>query len=258
MESAFHSYAGNVLLTKIWGPLICVLIAIGVFGKDFPGWRFLPAYPFLLAAAFGASVATIEVRAGVIRYRRFIRWKTIPSEEILESRAELPPLIASLRLNRFVWPWGRLYFALDRNLNPNPFRQGDYLVLRYLGTKTDLRDYEPQKLGPEKHRTVSVELVAAGILGLLTNLLWLSLAPSRSPTSVLDKPPSPGKPADWITLMVKALHLLNSFPAIEVLLGVFLFLTIYRWRHRYAWVFAFLAGAALGSVVFGWFAEMRN
>ena len=255
MESVLRSYSSNVFLTRIWVPFICIVFVIGVFGKEFPGWRFLPACPSLLAALFALSTSTLEVRGGVIRYRRLIKWKLIIPEEILECRVEVPNMIGSLRLKRFVWPWGRLYFVLDRNLNPNPFRSGDHPLVNYLRKEPVLRDKLPSKASLGNDHTLKVKLVSAAILGGIVCLLWLILAPKPTPTSVLEKPFDPGKPVAWVTLTVRALHFLNTFPVIAVLFGMFLFLAIYRWRRQDAWTFAFLAGAALASMVFSWLAK---
>lgn len=127
-----RSQPTNIFLAKFWGPLICIGATLGIFGEDFFSWRFLFASPFIIAALFGASIAILEVRNGVLRYRRFFKWTTIRDDEIVAAGVVWHPFIGHLCLNRFIFPWGRVYFALDENLDVNPFRRGDYLLLRYL------------------------------------------------------------------------------------------------------------------------------
>jgi len=132
MQTELRSAGPAVLIVKCWGPLIWVIGALGVFGADFPTWRFLPALPLLLLAVFHLSVAVVELRGGIIRYRRLFKWAEIQSEEVLSARPVWPPLIGSIKLKKFVFPWGRLYFVLDKNRESNPFRRGLFPLLRYL------------------------------------------------------------------------------------------------------------------------------
>jgi hypothetical protein len=48
-----RSPLGNVLVVKLWIPVLCVIATVGIFGEDFPSWRFLFALPFIIAALFG-------------------------------------------------------------------------------------------------------------------------------------------------------------------------------------------------------------
>lgn len=109
----YRSRASNLFLVRIGGPLLLVMIAILLFGKDYPTLRFLPAVPLLLAALLGTTVANVEVSDSGIRYRRLARWTTVPKKELVSARSELPGLVGSLQLRRYVFPWGRLYFVLD-------------------------------------------------------------------------------------------------------------------------------------------------
>jgi hypothetical protein len=127
-----RSGRNNVILAKFWVPIICMVGAFGVFGENLRTWRFLFAAPFIIAALFWASIAILEVRSGVLRYRRFFKWTTIPLEDIVAAGVAWRQFIGYIRLNRYVFPWGRLYFALDPSYEMNPFRRSDYGLLRYL------------------------------------------------------------------------------------------------------------------------------
>lgn len=121
----------NIFLTKIWGPIVCIGSAVGVFGPDFRSPGIWLACPFFVVALFGFSVAMVEVRDGVVRHRRLFKWKIIQPAEIVDARGEWPPVLASVRLNRFVFPWGRLYFALDGHV-VDLFRRGESHLLSYI------------------------------------------------------------------------------------------------------------------------------
>ena len=127
-----RSSRDTIVVIKIWGPLVCTVGALGVFGHDFPTVRFLPALPLLLFAGFQASLAVVKVADGVVRYRRLFKWKEIRIEEVVSAKAEGQPFIGSIQLRKPILPWGRLYFVLDKNTESNPFRRGEFPVLRCL------------------------------------------------------------------------------------------------------------------------------
>jgi hypothetical protein len=119
-----RSDPNRTFCAKIWGPVLCAVSWLFFSIEDFPDRRSLVTLPVLVAALFGASLAIVEVRGGVLRYRRLFRWKTIPKDDIVSARIVWGPFIGSMRLKRFVFPWGRLYFVLDANSDPN---QADHL-----------------------------------------------------------------------------------------------------------------------------------
>jgi hypothetical protein len=127
-----RSRPANILLTKFWTPLLFAIPALGILVEDFPTWRVVFASPFFLAGLFQVSIAILELRGGVLRYKRFINWKTIHEDEIVAAGILWHPFIGYVRLNRYVFPWGRIYFALDKNTESNPFRRGEFPLVRHL------------------------------------------------------------------------------------------------------------------------------
>jgi hypothetical protein len=126
---SLRSNSPKIFIAKVWGPLLWIAGGIGVFGRHFPGWRFWLVCPLFVVALFGFSVAIVEVHDGVLRYRRFFRWKTIDPKDITGVKAIWEPILASVRLKRFLFPWGRLYFVLD---GPStPFHK-EYRLLDYI------------------------------------------------------------------------------------------------------------------------------
>jgi len=148
MRVVLRSKPTNVFLAKFWGPLLCAGGPLLVFGEDFLTWQFLLAFPFLMGALFGASLAILEVRGGVLRYRRLLRWTTIPEDEIVGARVEWPPVLGSIRLKRFLFPWGRLYFVLDASSDPKPFRKGEYPLLRHIRKEFIHEDQDSANMDP--------------------------------------------------------------------------------------------------------------
>src|SRR5690242_6287356 len=110
MQVAFRSSRNNMFLLKVWMPLVFVVGSVGVFWGDLFTRSFLFALPFLIFAVFGASLAIVRVRDGVVSYRRLFRWTRIPKDAIVSARVAWPPSIGSIRLDRYLFPWGRLYF----------------------------------------------------------------------------------------------------------------------------------------------------
>lgn len=107
-----RSDASNVFGTKVWGPILCIATPLLSLWQEFSSWGVLFASPFFIAAFFGASLAIVELRGDVLRYKRLFKWKTIPEGDIVSARAVWPPFIGSMRLKTFLFPWGRLYFVL--------------------------------------------------------------------------------------------------------------------------------------------------
>ncbi len=125
-----RSQLGKIILAKVWGSVLCAGSGLLIVGPDFPNRRCFLALPFFVASLFTASLAILEVRDGVLHYKRLFKWTTISESEIVNARVEWSPIIGSLRLNSLLLPWGRLYFILDDNIDPNPLHEGTYALLR--------------------------------------------------------------------------------------------------------------------------------
>jgi hypothetical protein len=125
------SRAGPVFVIKVYAP---VILSVGLIGSLGSGWvvgRLLFDLPMALAVAFLLSLARVDVRDRRIRYRRFFKWVNLDPAEIVSSGATWPPFIGYIRLSRYLFPWRKLYFVLDRNRASNPFRR-DYALLNFL------------------------------------------------------------------------------------------------------------------------------
>jgi hypothetical protein len=132
MRPILRSTITNSFFVKVWGPLLCILGASVAFNRDFPFRSLFLTFPFLIVFFFGLSVAIVEIRDGIFCYRRLFKWRAIDRNEVVNARVEAPPVLGSVRLNRFLFPWGRLYFVLDKNINFNLFGEGKYPLLDYI------------------------------------------------------------------------------------------------------------------------------
>jgi apolipoprotein N-acyltransferase len=102
-----------VFVLKYWAGFLWFVFAVLMAGRDLV--VFPPRIPLVLAFGVAGlfSLTAVEVRAKEdgLWYRRLLRWKRIPYEAISECRLCVWAAYGSLKLNRFMGPWGRLYFV---------------------------------------------------------------------------------------------------------------------------------------------------
>jgi len=242
-----RSQSANVFWAKFWLPLLFTIPGIGILVEDFPTWRILFALPFFIIALFHMSVAVLEVRDGDIRYKRLLTWERIQYCEIKSAGVAWHHFIGYVRLNRFVFPWGRLFFALDADLNPNPFRPADYASLRCL--RKEPLPQELVSVTPLGGRILVLNLRSGGILGVLLAIALRIVVPRPSHGSVLEQPLNIGKHI-WIDTLIRINHLVTTFPALFGFLVLFVLLATYRYRKPDSWIFAFLVGLLLPYLLF--------
>jgi hypothetical protein len=242
--SVLRSNRKNVFIAKIWAPLLCLAATLGMFRGDLFTWRFLFAVPFLVVTMWGFSLAILERRGGVLHYRRFFKWMTFAEDEVVTAGVVFLPFVGYLRLNRFISPWGRLYFVLDKNAEPNPFRRGEFPLVRYL--KREELPAERQSSVLSSKAPLANLLLAASI-GILTCVMISYLIPGDLFQGGLPKPT-----ADMPTLLKTLLQFLGWFhmSAVQVVGVVAMaLLTVSRRNKPEAWLYAFLSGFALAMIV---------
>ena len=133
--ASFHSYPSTVFTIKIWAPLL-IAAGIALFERDSHGWRACLAFPAIGLLFFFVTLAVLELDLRGVRYKRFFTWVAIEQSEIDRCGAIWPPFVGYVKLKHFVFPWGRIYFVLDRNVARGPFWRSDFGLLRALN---DLR-----------------------------------------------------------------------------------------------------------------------
>lgn len=250
-RTKIRSHRVNAALLKFWAPLLWLApMATLSRGHLFTG-RLLICVPSTLAAVFYLSLAIIRLDNGDLRYRRFLTWTPLPRGEILSGGASWHPLIGYIRLKRPVFPWGRLYFVLDPNLNTNPFSRGDYALVHFLTGDAGPQQRRSPSEGAPRNRSLELKLVAAGLIGVVVSLLRFFLSETVHRPALGQ---APGNPHLWIALPLRFQDLLGSPLAAVTLCVAFAALAVYK-RHRpIAWIYAFLAGGSLPYILSRWLA----
>jgi len=90
---------------------------------------------FAIAGLFLFTLALIMPTDGALRYRRFIKWHTIEYQEIVQCKRSLFPLVGYMKLNRFLPPWGRLYFVFHTPSEPFFGRSAQKAIVQYIQDK---------------------------------------------------------------------------------------------------------------------------
>ena len=130
---SLRSSRAEIIGLKFFAPFILLVIPFSFVTKwlreEFLPGQLLLVGPMTLAALFFLSIAVIEVRDGTFYYRRFLKWTPVDRDEILTSGMFW--LTGYIRLKRYVFPWGRISFVLDENVNSSIFRR-DSRILRHL------------------------------------------------------------------------------------------------------------------------------
>lgn len=242
-----RSQRDNVWFGKVWSPVFCVGVSVALFADEFSFRRSLFAAPLLIFALFGASLAIVVLRNGVLRYRRLFKWTILRKDEIVSARVECSSLVGSIRLKRFLFPWGRLYFVLDANSDPNPFHKGDYPLLRYLRGEPVVED--PQAELPKTR--AKRRQVTAAVVGALCYILW-QLFVSWRLSKFEQAPPVRPPGRAWFEMLLQISQLLNSVEFLYIAAAVFTCLAIYKYRRPDAWIYAFLVGMFLPAILRHW------
>ncbi|MGO4883238.1 MAG: hypothetical protein ACLP59_20820 [Bryobacteraceae bacterium] len=111
---------------------IFLLIVSGLVSNWWRDWGLLLGLPLAVAGFFQLSLATVEVRDGVLRYRRFVKWTIIPPADVVSCGVLMEPITGYIKLRRSVPPWARLYFVLDRPHPYDIFRKPEHPLLSYI------------------------------------------------------------------------------------------------------------------------------
>lgn len=246
MKRELASSTLNTITIKYWGPIVCIAGALGVFGRDFPTLRFLPAIPLLLIAFFLASLAVVEVKSGVLRYRFLFRWRELRSENLIGAKLIWPPFIGSIQLKSPIFPWGRLYFVLDKNTESNLFRRGEFPIISFInsrGSHIDSKTSTPNHVS----RLLSFPLIRAMGIGILSCLVFFYLTPGdylQGRHFSLET----GMPM-VLRIQFELVKWLQALPLQLAGLVFITYLAIRRRRTADAWLYGFISGFGFAGIV---------
>lgn len=244
-----QSDRNNVLVMKFCASALWLFATAAMSKGDWLSWRILFAVPFGALFLFHLSLAVVRVRGGALQYRRFLTWSTIDRRDVISSGVVWPPALGYIRLNRFLSPWGRLYFVLDTDRSPSPFGRGDYGLLRYLANHSRRGNSDPTGPGRPSSRADWLKLWAAGTAGAALSFLRISLSRTsdRSASTFHTQ-------HQTVISAVRGLQqlLAHSWQAQMALFAIFALLAVYARGRPKAWTLAFLAGVLSPFLLFRW------
>ena len=135
-----RSHPSSVFVLKYYTPLLLFGSTSIFWNSHFRFGALIILIPLVIGLLFHASLAVLQVPDGKIRYRRLFKWKKLRFDEISGGGEFGVWGIGYIRLNKFVLPWGKLYFVLDAK--GKLFGHDDYLLLRFIqehmGTESNL------------------------------------------------------------------------------------------------------------------------
>jgi hypothetical protein len=114
MNSEFRSSPVRVFLLKIWAPIVLLLSEVALLGTGTHD-SLIFAIPTVGLAFlyFSAAQARPAENHLSLRYFYFQRWKEIPYEQVLSCKVSWLPGLGVLKLQRYVFPWGKIFFLLE-------------------------------------------------------------------------------------------------------------------------------------------------
>jgi hypothetical protein len=124
-----RSHPSNVFVLKYYAPIILFGGTVVFWSVGFRWAQLIILVPLTLGMLFYASLAVLQIPDGTIRYRRLLQWQRLPYDEVVECGVSIFG-IGYLRLKRFHFPWGKLYFVLDAN--DRLFGRGTHPLLHYI------------------------------------------------------------------------------------------------------------------------------
>lgn len=85
-------------------------VGLALFNKEHPLATGFLAFLLILGSLFLLTIVTVRPEGNLLRYRRFffVPWQSITYTEIRECGPDW--ILGYIRLNRFAFPWGRMYF----------------------------------------------------------------------------------------------------------------------------------------------------
>jgi hypothetical protein len=232
----------NVVVVKIFAPVLWTVAAVGLFGSDPLTWRFVLATPLLAIALFHLSLAIVRVRNGRVSYCRFFRWTDLEPGEVVSSGVVWPPMIGFIRLRRRTSVLGRIYFVLDKRAGVNPFKSSGHKLLGVLESyKTDApQEVRTTELHENRRWSVWLKLFVGFCAGTAISIVRISFEHESSAS----------KPVGVVgSTLVDIFGFLSNPPIPFVLLCSLVGLSVFM-RHRdMAWTIALLAGLCVPFVL---------
>ncbi len=238
-SAEFQSDPEAVFLFKYWQALIVFAVAIG--------FAFVPSASIvvvILPALWGIfclSAAEVKACDRFLAYRRFLKWREVPYEEIRQCKNSWIPGLAYFRLRRFVPPWGKIYFVIERSaFYGKPKELTAFINSRREGRETTLRSQDQNVSGNERKPGRVCALM--GLVGIVYSFLLNYLFPNFPPQVPLERFPR------WIAIFLRLWHGAVSWPWAVATMALLIALIFRSGLKNRAWILAWAIGALLGSL----------
>lgn len=242
----FRSDPETFFLLKVWGPLVVGLLVAAFHA---PPQMLVVLSPLILWALFGLSLAQVKVDSQAVRYRRLLKWKRIPYQDIVEAGTSSMPYVSFIKLQRPVFPWRKLYFASGESSFLKAGRATK--LTSYINARCAGEAEEPTSLDvPQEVRVPEWRIytcVAACALGMVFTFLMTILFPRPRATN-LDLTRLKGVPY-WFAFINRLLSVPLTWPWSLITCGVLIWAVVRLRFGTRALMYAFFAGAMLGSFV---------
>jgi hypothetical protein len=237
-----HSDTTKIFLLRLWLPFILLLgVSTALWGGRH--WVVLSLPPVLVALFY---LSAVQIRPGpkMLRWRRLFNWQDVPYENILECKVSIAPGIGLLRLRRFVFPWGRLYFVREE---PNQllWPGGQSQLTRFINARREETPVPEASYHEGANAPKMRERTACGVaasVGVIAAFLSRTLLPDVSVQF------DPTRYPHWIVACEQFQRAIASWPW-NLLVAFMLLAIVLVLRFKNAWGFAFAFGGVLGSSV---------
>jgi hypothetical protein len=238
-KNRMKSDQSSIFVMKFCLPVLGIIGAIALFGERPPIMRIIFLFVIVMPCLFGLTLATIEVVGERIRYRRFFKWTELQLVEVQRAKAALPPFIGSVELGRFLPPWGKLYFVLDRYVANGLFGTARYPLIDGLNSEPIANEEQADQ---NKHFNT---LLVSVVVGIVISIVSLHFGSGLSLQS-------PGSDPSWPTWMRLQFQIAALLHAVAVQIAGLVIFAIVALRHRNrteAGIYGFLFGFALAFIV---------
>jgi hypothetical protein len=198
---------------------------------------------------FNLTLAQMKVHEGGLSYRRFLKWRELLYEDIRECRSSILPATGYVRLNRFLWPWGKLYFV---NLRHARGESEQRLTDVINACRTDFRDDISIHNEGELRRqagNLGKLSVAAVLAGVAYSVVLSYVLPPLPPEDSLSGFPP------WLAILVRIERAAMQWPGVLVVCTIIIIVLRMRVRDRSwkRWVLCWALGALVTWAALGHF-----
>jgi hypothetical protein len=241
-----------VVILKFWLPTILIFGATLLFFNGHPHWavlerRSLVSGPLALLGIFLLTVAEVKIERDALVYRRAFRWRFLRYDRIRKCSASWFPGLASLKLDRFALPWGKVYFVI---LQPGFSTQDNDLVRKInehrktsFARTEDARDTKLDHTGAKRVGPKQIFLLMF-VVGMLYSVVLGNFLPFVFDESHLRSLPY------WAARPTVALIRSSSWPWAILTTAVLTVAIVVKRFGRGTAMLALVLGAILGRLVF--------